>query len=97
MEVCPILQEKMKHLDILEKDISRKIKSEIANLVLGYEDPEYVNDSLAYVLATYGKIITNEKEILENITIQDISEVIGKVSMKEMNTFVVNPIKKDEN
>ena len=87
----------MKHLDILEKDISRKIKSEIANLVLGYEDPEYVNDSLAYVLATYGKIITNEKEILENITIQDISEVIGKVSMKEMNTFVVNPIKKDEN
>ena len=97
LEVYPILQEKMKHLDILEKDISRKIKSEIANLVLGYEDPEYVNDSLVYVLATYGKIITNEKEILENITVQDISEVIDKVSMKEMNTFVVNPIKKDEN
>lgn len=96
LEVLDILKEKMKNLEVLEKDILRKIKSEIANLVLGYEDPEYVNDTLTYMLVTYGKIITNEKEILENITAKDIEEVLCKTSMNEMNTFVVSPLKKDD-
>ena len=59
---------KSRHLDLEEKDIFRKIKSTIANLVLSYEDPEYVNDVLNYMLVTYGKIITNEKELLEKMT-----------------------------
>lgn len=96
LEVLPILKEKLKNLDVYENDIFRKIKSEIANLVLGYEDPEYVNDIFAYMIVKYGKILTNEKEILEGITIKDILDVVQKIPMDKMNTFVVNPLKKGD-
>ena len=96
LEVLPILKEKLKNLDVYENDIFRKIKSEIANLVLGYEDPEYVNDIFAYMIVKYGKILTNEKEILESITIKDILDVVQKIPMDKMNTFVVNPLKKGD-
>ena len=95
-EVVTVLEEKMRHLEILEDDIFRKIKSEIANLVLSYEDPEYVNDLLAYVLVKYGKIVSNEKEILESITLEDIQKVMNSISFDEMSTFVIYPLKKDD-
>ena len=95
-KVIPLLKEKMKHLDLEEKDIFRKIKSTIANLVLSYEDPEYVNDVLNYMLVTYGKIITNEKELLEKMTMEDILEVMKSVNFEQMNTFVLYPLKKEE-
>ena len=97
-KVIPILQERMKKLLVQEEDIFRKIKSEIANLVLGFEDIETVNDWLGYTLTTYGKIITNEKQILESITIQDVQNIMEKVETEQMNTFVMLPLKKgDEN
>ena len=95
-EVVTVLEEKMRHLEILEDDIFRKIKSEIANLVLSYEDPEYVNDLLAYVLVKYGKIVSNEKEILESITLEDIQKVMNSISFDEMSTFVIYSLKKDD-
>ena len=95
-EVLPILKEKLKNLEGNLEDVLRKIKSEIANLVLSFEDPEYVNDLLAYMLVKYGKIITNEKEILENIKASDIEKVMKKLSMDEMSVLVMYPNKKDD-
>ena len=95
-EVLPILKEKLKHLEGNLEDVRRKIKSEIANLVLSFEDPEYVNDLLAYMLVKYGKILTNEKEILENIQDADIEKVMKKLSMEELSVLVIYPNKKDD-
>ncbi len=93
-ELIPLLKDKMEHLELLESDIKRKVKSEIANLVLGYEDPESVKDNLAYLLIKYGKIIDNEKELLESIHLKSVQKVYEKMTMKEMNVFVLNPKKK---
>ncbi len=95
-EVAPLLKEKLEKLELNEVDIKRKIKSEIANLVLGYEDPEEVCDMLIYMLVHYGYIIEREKEILENITMKKLKEIFKRVSMKEMNICYIKP-KKDEN
>ncbi len=88
-ELVPILKQRFTHLELDEKDIKRKIKSEIANLVLNYEEAETVNEILTYSLSKYGKIIQNEKEILESICFEDVQKIIEKASMKEMNTLVV--------
>ena len=48
------------------------------------------------MLVTYGKIITNEKELLEKMTMEDILEVMKSVNFEQMNTFVLYPLKKEE-
>jgi len=94
-EVLPFLKEKLEHLDISWEDIKRKIKSEIATLVLGYEDPENVNSLLSYCLVHFGKVIEDEKVILESITKDQVESVLSKISLKEKNVFYLNPKKDD--
>jgi len=95
-EVIPILKQKLEHLDFISEDIERKRKAAIANLVLGYEDPENVNDMINYCICKYQKIIDNEKEMLENFQISEIKDILSRISMKEMAVLVAYP-KKDEN
>ena len=90
-EVIPILKDKLCHLEILEKDIERKKKSVIANLVLGYEDPESVNDFISYSIAKFGHIWDNEKESIEKLTIPKIKEIMEKISTKELTILVAKP------
>ena len=90
-ECIKALEEKMNSLDIDAQDINRKRKSEIANLVLGYEDPDYVNNMLNYYLVKYGKVITNEKEILESIDIEAIKELFADFKIENCNVFVMKP------
>lgn len=97
LEVKKILEEKIQNLEIRKEDIFRKIKSEIANLVLGFEDPEYVNDYLAYMLVKYGKIIEDEKPILENITLKDVKEVMNLAKPLNYTTLIMYPLKKSDN
>lgn len=92
-ELIPILQEKINHLELNEKDIKRKIKSEIATMIMNYEDVENVNDLIIYSLYQYGKIIDNEKEILEKITISKIKETIKDIGKYPMSILIVNPKK----
>ncbi len=97
LEVKKIFEEKIQNLEIKEQDIFRKIKSEIANLVLSFEDPDYVNDYLAYMLVKYHKIIKNEKTILENITLKDVEEVMNLTKPLNYTTLIMYPLKKSDN
>ncbi len=92
-QLLPLLKKKLRHLKFDEADILRKVKAEVANLVLGYEDVEDVNDMLSYCLVKYNKIIDNEKEIMEQISLKKIKEVFAKISFKEMTTLIVYPMK----
>ncbi len=95
-KVLPILKDKLLNLEIVESDIIRKKNSEIANLVLGYEDVESVNDYLSYSLSKFNKIWDNEKEIIENMTTEKIKEIISKVSFDEISTLIVEPKKTED-
>ncbi len=93
-EVEGILQEKLQNMKIYEDEIMRKIKSLIATIVLSYENFEEVNDNISNSLTYEGRIIDNEKEILENIKIDYIEEIFNILNFKEMVTLVTLP-KKD--
>lgn len=95
-KVLPILKDKLLNLEIVASDIIRKKNSEIANLVLGYEDVESVNDYLSYSLSKFNKIWDNEKEIIENMTTEKIKEIISKVSFEEISTLIVEPKKTED-
>lgn len=93
-EVIKILQDKLESLDITDADIIRKKKAEIANLVLGYEDPENVNDDISYQISKFGKIYDNEKQLLEELSFQKIEEIFSRISTKELSVIVAFPKQK---
>ncbi len=86
-----ILMERLKHMEIYEMDVERKIKSAIATLVLSYENLEEVNDIICNSLTYEGKIIDNEKEMLENIKIEDMKDIYSKLTFKETSTLIMMP------
>ena len=62
-------------------------------MIMNYEDVENVNDLIIYLLYQYGKIIDNEKEILEKITIPKIKETVKDIGKYPMSILIVNPKK----
>ena len=86
-----ILMEKLQHMEIFKEDVSRKIKSAIATLVLSYENLEEVNEIICNSLTIEGKIIDNEKELLENIKLEDMKKIYKKIPLKETSTLIMIP------
>ena len=83
--------EKLQHMEIFKEDVSRKIKSAIATLVLSYENLEEVNEIICNSLTIEGKIIDNEKELLENIKLEDMKKIYKKIPLKETSTLIMIP------
>ncbi|MBR1817522.1 MAG: insulinase family protein [Bacilli bacterium] len=90
-EVIGKIKEKLRNVEILEEEISRKKKCEIASLVLGYEAVEEVNDFLSYTVSKFGTIFDNEKEILENLDIKTIKNVVTKVDFSKIAALTILP------
>ena len=90
-EMENILIDKLQHMEIFEDDVKRKIKSAIATLILSYENLEEVNDIIGNSLTYEGRIIDDEKEMLENITIEDIKKIYELLSFKETSTLIMLP------
>ncbi len=55
-EVLEILKDKMKHLEISQEDIIRRRRANIASLINGFDDIEYINSDIFYQLISYAKI-----------------------------------------
>ncbi len=93
-EVIKEIKEQFKKLEMTEKDLKRKVNSNIATMVLRYDDIMGVNNTIQDEVLTYGTIVDNLKEHLENITVEDVNRVIKKIDVKNMAVTVLNPIKK---
>ena len=74
----------LNNLKVTDDDLRRKLNSAIANLVTNYEDVEEVNNLIQSYLITYKEIIANVKEIYEDITMDDINNVLDNINTKEM-------------
>lgn len=94
-EVIKEVKEQIKKLEITEENLKRKINSSIATLVLKYDDIMSVNNTMQEEILTYGTIVENEKEHLENITLEQVNKVIRKIDTKNMAITILNT-KKDE-
>ena len=90
-EVIQKIKEKLNHLEVIEEEISRKKKCEIASMVLGYVDAEEVNDLLSYSISKFGCIFDNEKEVLEKLEIKTIKNILSKIDFSKQATLTIFP------
>ncbi|MEG1506342.1 MAG: pitrilysin family protein [Bacilli bacterium] len=96
-EVIKLLDEKLDNLEVDEKTFNRKIKANIATLILQFEDIEGVNNKISSDLITYGKIVDNIKEVYENLNIDAIRDVLKEITKDNKSVLVLKPKKDSEN
>ncbi len=90
-EIEAAIDEKVANWTLDEADFKRKIKAEIANLILKYDDVIAVNEQIQNDLITLGKIEDNTKEILENMTITKMQEVAKAITLENKATMIIKP------
>ncbi|MEG1288292.1 MAG: pitrilysin family protein [Bacilli bacterium] len=96
-EVIKLLDEKLDNLDVDDKTFNRKIKANIATLILQFEDIEVVNNKISNDLVTYGRIVDNIKEIYENLNIDTMNNVLKEITKEYKSVLVLKPKKDPEN
>ena len=55
---------------------------------------ENVNDYFVFSLTTFGQILTNEKEILENLTVSKVKELTQNINSYPYSVFTLTQKKK---
>ena len=96
-EVINRVEDKLKNLEINEKDMRRKKNAALAGLILGFEDIEIVSNHLESDLIEYGDIIDNQKELLENQSIKDIENILNKIDYNNVSINVFMPNNNQDN
>lgn len=95
-EVLPILKQKLEDLYITEETLKRRIRANIATMVLSYDSIDVVNEDIQDDLIIYGKVIDNLKETYSEISLEEINNVIDTITTKNMATIVMLPKEKVE-
>ena len=70
--------DKLNNLYVDEKDFLRKKNAVLATYILEYEDIDNISLKIQDNLINFNKLITNEKEIIEKFSMNDINN-IGKI------------------
>ncbi len=96
-EVIKRIKEKLNNLEVNELDFKRKKNVQIATHILNYEYVEQVNSRLQENIINYNKIITNYKEILEDLTIDDVNGVVDTISLDNIAFNVFLPKENQDN
>ena len=91
-EILKLFNNKISHLTMLEKTFERIKKANIASLILDYEDVEVVNSLIQSDLLCYDEIITDIKNIYEDIKYNDILKFIKCIDIKEKSILILNPL-----
>jgi hypothetical protein len=87
------IKEQLKNLTMDEKSLKRKINSNVASLVLNYENIIGVNNMIQEDILTFNKIIDNVKEHLEDIKLDEVLKVIKNIDKENMAITILNPKK----
>lgn len=95
-EIIPILKNKLANLEVSEETLKRRIKANIATLVLSYDSIDAVNEDIQDDLIIYGEIVDNVKDIYASITLEDMNALLKGISTKEMAIVVMLPKEKVE-
>lgn len=92
-EAIKYIKKSLQNLEMNEESLKRKVNSSIATLVLNYDDVVGVNNTLQEDILSFGKVIDDVKLHLENITLEEVKEVIKKIDTKNMAITILNPEK----
>ena len=93
-EIINRVEEYINNIKINDLDINRYIKCNIASLIIGFNNIEYVNDYIVNNIINYNKINNNIYDINQNISIDNIKKIINHLNF---NNRAIITIKKDIN
>lgn len=90
-EIIKRIKDKLNNLNISQIDFIRKRNAEVATLILGYEDLENVSFRIQDDVLNNGGIVTNLKEILNNMTLEELEEFSKILSLDNLAISVFLP------
>ena len=84
-EVEKKIVDKLSCLEISEETLERRKKSNIANMVLGYDSIESVNAVIQDWIMEYGEIIDNLYGVYKNVSLKKLLETIDVIDTTNMS------------
>lgn len=92
-EAIAEIVKQLQNLTMTEKDLKRKVNSNIATLILNYENIVDVNNLIQEDILSFNKIIDNVKEHLEHINKKQVGKVMKNLDTKNIAVTILNPKK----
>ena len=92
-EIINRVDNNINKLYIDEIDIQRYIKTNISNLIIGFDDIEYVNNYIVNNILSYNKIYNNIYDINKSINIDNFKKIIKQLTFD--NRAIIIARKKD--
>lgn len=90
-EIIKRIQDKLKNISVSQIDLTRKRNAEVATLILAYEDIENVSFKIQDDILNNGGIVTNLKDIISNITLEDLENFKKLIDLDNIAISVFLP------
>lgn len=94
-EVIPVIKDKMKHLELNEEDLNRRIRCNIAALINDFDDIEYINTDLVDQLVTYDKVFDDMYGIYKSLKLKTAKDIIKNIKLDDCSTVLLVPFKEE--
>ncbi|MDE6284466.1 MAG: insulinase family protein [Bacilli bacterium] len=95
-EVIKRIDDKLNHLDLTESVIQRKIKANIATLILDFDDIETVNNRIGDNLVFYDEIITDVMAKYKSLSQELFENIAEKIETQNKSILVIKPQQKEK-
>ena len=90
-EIVKIIQEEIRKITITEKVLQRKIKCNISDLIIGFDDIEYVNSVIQSDIIFYNKLINNRYDIYSDVNINDAKKILKSINFDNESIVITKP------
>ena len=94
-EAIKIITKQFKNMEVDESCIKRRCKSNIAGLVLDFDNVNAVNNIIQSNVIRYDSIVDNIKKLYENMNIDILKDVLGKIKIDKSNLTILKFLPKE--
>lgn len=94
-EVLELIKEEFNDTKISLKDLKRKVKRNISNKILNFDDIFSANDDIQTQLFQFNNYYENIIDIYNSLNLKELDSIIKKISLKNNSVLIINPMQKD--
>jgi hypothetical protein len=93
-ELKKILLKEIKEFEMTEKDIERRKKVEISNMVMRSDDIQEMNLEMQIQIFKFHHLIDKEYEIYQKLNLEKLMAVKNKLNFKNYSCLIIRPFDK---
>ena len=94
-EVVEKIKEEIKDLSINDKELERRKRAGISNLIFASDNIFKINNMIMNNIITIGKVDYNPVETIRKVSLEDAKMIISKINFDNYTVFTVKPLKED--